>query len=39
MYPIEALFDGGIIHVHNGLALFLEVGPVDGLLHLGDSLL
>ena len=35
---VDAVVDGGVIHVHHCLALLLVVGLVDGLLHLGDRL-
>ena len=35
---VDAVLDGGVVHVHNGLPLLLEVGLVDGVLHLRDGL-
>ncbi len=36
---VDAVLDGGIVHVHHGLTLFLVIGLIDGVLHLGHGLL
>ena len=35
---IDAVVDGGVVHVHHGLPLLLVIGLVNGLLHLRDRL-
>ena len=36
---VDAVLDGGVVHVHHGLTLLLIIGLIDGVLHLGNGLL
>ena len=36
---VDAVLDGGVVHVHHGLTLLLIIGLIDGVLHLGHRLL
>ena len=36
---VQAVVDGCVVHVNDRLALFLEVGLVDRVFHLGDRLI
>ena len=36
---VDAVLDGGNVHVHHGLTLLLIIGLIDGVLHLGHRLL
>ena len=36
---VDAVLDGGVVHVHHGLPLLLIIGLIDGVLHLGHRLL
>ena len=36
---VDAVLDGGVVHVHHGLPLLLIIGLIDGFLHLRHRLL